>query len=63
MSVGTPVKTMKEAVEEARLDEGVYCLYLTGDQARATLRALTEGAGDDPDATAARARLQQLLEP
>jgi hypothetical protein len=57
------VTTMREAFGEARLDEGVYCLYLTGDQARATLRALGRDVVDDADAAAAHGRLQRLLEP
>ncbi|MEU8968116.1 hypothetical protein AB0D11_02375 [Streptomyces monashensis] len=57
------MKSMKEAFEEACLDEGVYCLYLTGDEARATLRALGQaGGGGDPDAAAAHARLQRRIE-
>ncbi|MFI1606970.1 hypothetical protein ACH4YN_33295 [Streptomyces griseofuscus] len=59
------MKTMKEAVEEIRQDddEGVYCLYLTGGQARATLRALGLVAEDDTDAAAVQARLHRLREP
>ncbi|UXY25019.1 hypothetical protein N8I84_42085 (plasmid) [Streptomyces cynarae] len=57
------VKTMKEAFEDARLEEGVYCLCLTGDEARATLRALADVPADDLDAAAAHARLHRLVEP
>ncbi|MFE7935646.1 hypothetical protein ACFU6S_44390, partial [Streptomyces sp. NPDC057456] len=42
---------------------GLYCLYLTGEQARATLRALGHVAVDDADAAAVQARLQRLVQP
>ncbi|MGW1171972.1 hypothetical protein [Streptomyces sp. NPDC002550] len=56
------MKTMKEALDELRQDEdeGVYCLYLTGDEARTTLRALV-AIEDDAHAAAARERLQRQM--
>ncbi|MFJ3984462.1 hypothetical protein [Streptomyces fungicidicus] len=52
--------TFAEAAAEAA-DDGVYSLYLTGRQARATLRALDQAPEGDVDAAAARTRLANLL--
>ena len=56
------MKTMKQAFDEAADDEGVYTLYLTGEEARATLRALAAVCDDDPDAATAHGRLARRLE-
>jgi hypothetical protein len=52
----------EEAFAELSDDEGLYSLLLTGDQARATLRALTQASDQDVDAATARTRLARLLE-
>ena len=56
------MKTFKEATTELAEDDGIYSLLLTGDQARATLRALAAAPAEDVDAATARSRLAQLLE-
>ena len=56
------MKTIKEAVDALAEDDGIYSLLLTGDQARATLRALAAAPAEDIDAAAARSRLARLLE-
>ncbi|MFF8980196.1 hypothetical protein ACF08A_25715 [Streptomyces cellulosae] len=53
------MKAWNEAGVELAAAEGVYSLLLTGDEARATLRALD--AVDDREAAAARDRLARLL--
>lgn len=55
------MKTFAEATAELADDKGVYSLYLTGDEARATLRALQQVPTDDVDAATARTRLARLL--
>ncbi|MFJ3024096.1 hypothetical protein ACIPH4_24590 [Streptomyces tendae] len=55
------MKTWVEIAAELADDEGVYSLLLTGDQARATLRALERAPSDDVEAATARSRLARLL--
>ncbi|MFJ7895853.1 hypothetical protein [Streptomyces anthocyanicus] len=55
------MKSFQEAFAELADDEGVYSLYLTGDQARATLRALEQAPIEDVEAATARSRLARLL--
>jgi hypothetical protein len=55
------VTTFDTALDELADDEGVYSLPLTGDQARATLRALGQAPAGDVNAAAARDRLARLL--
>jgi hypothetical protein len=56
------MKTVKDAADDLSEDDGIYSLLLTGDQARATLRALAAAPAEDVDAAAARSRLARLLE-
>ena len=53
---------MTEPFAELADDEGVYTLYLTGEEARAALRALAAVCDDDPDAAIAHGRLARLLD-
>ncbi|GGQ83607.1 hypothetical protein [Streptomyces flaveolus] len=55
------MQTFEEAAAELAGQEGIYSLLLTGDQARATLRALEQAPDDDVDAATARGRLARLL--
>ncbi|MFJ8192799.1 hypothetical protein ACIQ8D_24010 [Streptomyces sp. NPDC096094] len=55
------MKTFAEVAAELADDEGVYSLYLTVDQARATLHALEQAPSSDVDAATARDRLARLL--
>lgn len=55
------VNTFREAYERLLEEDGMYELLLTGDQARAMLRALA-ATGDDAHAAAAHERLLRQIE-
>ncbi|MER6130228.1 hypothetical protein ABT173_48350 [Streptomyces sp. NPDC001795] len=55
------MKTIKEEFDELAQDEGAFSLLLTGEQARATLRALDRTPKGEVDGAVARDQLKQLL--